>query len=88
MHWRFVRPLIPQFDRFDGLILSCELHLAKPDPEIFQVALARARVRAQDAAYFDDVPAFVKAASALGIHARVFTGAPAFRAQLAELGII
>ncbi len=85
MHWRFVRPLIPQFDRFDGLVISCEIHMAKPDPEIFQFALARAGVGAQEAAYFDDVPAFVAAASALGIHARLFTGARAFRAQLAEM---
>jgi putative hydrolase of the HAD superfamily len=87
MHWRFVRPLIPQFEHFDGLVISCELRLAKPDPEIFHVALACARVRAEEAAYFDDVPRFVEAASALGIQARVFTDAPTFRTQLAELGL-
>ncbi len=87
LHWRFVRPQIPQFRRFHGFVISCELALAKPDPEIFQVALARAGVNAGCAAYFDDIPAFVEAASALGIHGRVFTDAPTFRTQLAELGI-
>jgi putative hydrolase of the HAD superfamily len=87
LHWDFVRPLIPQFERFHGLVISCELLLAKPDPEIFQIALERAAVPAQDVAYFDDVPRFVEAACALGIHGRVFTDAPTFRAQLAKLGV-
>jgi len=87
MHWRFVKPLIPQFERFHDLVISCELLLAKPDPEIFQVALRRAEVPPERAAYFDDVQRFVDAACALGIHGRVFTDAPAFRAQLAELGL-
>ena len=88
MHWRFVRPLIPQFERFHDLVISCELRMAKPDPEIFQVALARSGLRAGETAYFDDVPLFVKAASALGIQARVFTDAPTFRTQLGELGFV
>jgi putative hydrolase of the HAD superfamily len=87
MHWRFVRPQIPLFERFRGLVISCDLLLAKPDPEIFQVALQRAQVRAQDAAFFDDVPRFVEAACALGIHGRVFTDAEHFLHQLAELGL-
>jgi putative hydrolase of the HAD superfamily len=87
MHWRFVRPLIPLLARFDDLVISYELRLAKPDLEIFQAALARSGLRAEETAYFDDVPRFVDVASALGIHARVFTDAPTFRTQLAELGM-
>jgi len=88
LHWRFVQPLIPQLERFDDLVLSYQLRMAKPDPEIFQTALARSGLRAEETAYFDDVPRYVEVAAALGIHARVFTDAPAFRAQLAELGIV
>ena len=87
MHWRFVRPRIPQLERFDDLVLSYQLHMAKPDPEIFQAALTRSGLRAEETAYFDDVASYVDAAKALGIHARVFTDAPAFRTQLTELGI-
>ncbi len=87
MHWRFVRPLIPLFERFDDLVISCELRMAKPDPEIFQATLARSGLRAEETAYFDDVLRYVEVARELGIHARVFTDAPTFRAQLAELGI-
>jgi putative hydrolase of the HAD superfamily len=87
MHLRFVRPLIPELARFHDLVVSCELRIAKPDAEIYQVALARAGVAANQAAYFDDVARFVDAACALGIHGRVFTTAETFRAQLAELGL-
>jgi HAD superfamily hydrolase (TIGR01509 family) len=87
LHWRFVRPLIPQFERFHGLVISCELLAAKPDPAIFEIALKRASVLPRNVAYFDDFPNFVQAACALGIHGRVFTNVPTFRAQLAELGV-
>ena len=87
MHWQFVRPLIPLFERFDDLVISCELRMAKPDPEIFHATLARSGLRAEETAYFDDVQRYIEIASALGIQARVFTDAPTFRAQLAELGV-
>ena len=87
LHWRFVRPLISMFERFDDLVISCELRMAKPDPEIFQATLARSGLRAEETAYFDDVPRYIEVARTLGIHARVFTNAPTFRAQLAELGL-
>lgn len=88
MHWRFVRPLIPQFGRFHDFVVSCDILLAKPDPEIFEYALDRAGVAANHAAYFDDVKSFVDAACTLGIHGRVFTTADSFRKQLGELGLV
>jgi glucose-1-phosphatase len=87
MHWRFVRPMISQFERFHDFVVSCDLHLAKPDAGIFNLALARAGVAAENAAYFDDIKLFVDAACALGIHGRVFTTADNFRKQLGELGL-
>jgi transcription elongation factor GreA len=88
MHWRFIRPQISQFPRFADFVLSYELHLGKPDREIFEVALARAGVVAEAAAFFDDIQAFANAASTLGIHGRVFTTADNFRRQLGELQIV
>jgi glucose-1-phosphatase len=87
MHWRFVRPQIKQFERFHDCVISCDLLLAKPDPEIFKYALSRAGVPAENAAFFDDVKLFVDAACKLGIHGRVFTTAESFRQQLADLGL-
>ena len=54
---------------FDAFISSCEVGMAKPDPEIFQLALGVAHTRAEDSIYFDDRPMLVLAAATLGIRA-------------------
>ncbi len=86
-HIEFVRPLLPILERFDGLVLSYQVGLAKPEPEIFAAALKMAGTRPEHAAYFDDVETYVVAAQALGIRGRVFTDAPTFRKDLRELGL-
>ena len=53
----------------DELVLSCEVGAAKPDPVIFEVALARLGVAAEDTLFVDDQQAFCDAAAALGIRA-------------------
>jgi haloacid dehalogenase superfamily, subfamily IA, variant 3 with third motif having DD or ED len=87
LQWRFLRPQLPLLERFSALVLSHELGLAKPDPEIFRSALRRVGSPAEACAFFDDIPAFVDAARALGIQAEVFTTAANFRIQLARLGL-
>lgn len=86
-HWRHVRPLLPHLDRFHALVVSYDENMAKPDRAIFELAIRRAGVAPERIAYFDDVQAFVDIAASLGIQGRVFTDAPTFRRQLAELGI-
>lgn len=86
-HWRFLRPRLPIVERFHHLLLSYELRMAKPDPEIFHEALRWTGTAPEAAVFFDDVQRFVDAAIAAGMQGRVFTSAAAFRTQLAELGI-
>ncbi len=59
-------------DAFDVLIISAEVGVMKPDPEIFEMALEKAGVLAKDSAFVDDVPANVEAARALGMYGIVF----------------
>ena len=87
IQWRFLQPQLPLLERFSALVLSHELGLAKPDPELFRTALRRVGRPAAACAFFDDIPAFVDAARALGIQAEVFTTAANFRVQLARLGL-
>jgi len=88
MHWRFLRPQIPVVERFCDRVLSFELGLAKPDPEIFRVALRRlGNPPPETCAFFDDMPSFVEVARSLGIQAEVFTDAANFQVQLARLGL-
>jgi putative hydrolase of the HAD superfamily len=87
LHWRYVRPLLPHLDLFHALVVSYDEKMAKPDRQIFELAIKRAGIPADRIAYFDDVQTFVDVASSLGITGRLFTDAPSFRRQLAELGI-
>jgi FMN phosphatase YigB (HAD superfamily) len=87
VHWRYVRPLLPHLERFHALVVSYDEKMAKPDRQIFELAIKRAGVPADHIAYFDDVQIFVDVASTLGIAGRLFTDAASFRRQLAELGI-
>ncbi|MBL8919603.1 MAG: HAD-IA family hydrolase [Myxococcaceae bacterium] len=84
-HVAYLRPRLPVLERFDGLVLSCEVGAMKPDEAVYRKALELARVPASRAAFFDDVPRYADAATALGLHGRVFTTAAAFREHLRAL---
>jgi putative hydrolase of the HAD superfamily len=86
-HLDWIRPRLPLLQRFDGLVLSYQLGVAKPDPAIFQQALKLAGTSPERTAFFDDVETYVAAAKALGIKGHVFTDAPTFQRQLAVLGL-
>jgi HAD superfamily hydrolase (TIGR01509 family) len=51
----------------DVVLLSCEVGCRKPDPSIFEEALRRLSVRAGDAVFVDDQPAYLAGAAAQGL---------------------
>jgi len=53
----------------DAVVLSCEAGCAKPDARIYRQALDQLGVRAGDAVFVDDQPAFCAGAAAVGITA-------------------
>lgn len=61
----------------DELVLSCEVGVAKPDPGIFEIALARSGVGPEDALFVDDMEVHVEAARELGLGAHRHTEAAA-----------
>jgi 2-haloacid dehalogenase len=73
---------------FDGIVVSGEERLVKPDPRIYQVLLDRYGLRVESTVYLDDAPANVAAARALGMVGLHFTGAARLRSDLARLGAI
>ena len=72
---------------FDFFVSSCYVHLRKPDPEIFRMALDMVQVRPQEVAYFDDREMFVDIACHLGILGILHTDLAATRTALAKLGL-
>lgn len=73
---------------FEMAISSHQVGLLKPDPAIYQVALDRLGVAAGAVAFFDDAPANVAAASALGMRAFQVEGVDAVRECLAREGLL
>ena len=59
-------------DAFDAMIISAEVHLVKPDPRIFHLALERLGVEPQEAVFIDDWQPNVAGARQLNLHAIQF----------------
>lgn len=65
----------PIFSLLDGMVISSEEHLTKPDPRIFRCLLDRYGLAPDECVFIDDVPANVEAGVALGMKGIVFKGA-------------
>ena len=69
-------------DTFDEIVVSAEEGIAKPNPEIYRLTLARLDVAPNEAIFVDDFVENVEAARALGIKAIHFTSPEALVTQL------
>lgn len=63
------------FGCFDGMVVSGEIGLTKPDPRIFAHLFATYAVEPGECLFIDDLPANVAAAERAGMHAVRYTGA-------------
>jgi 2-haloacid dehalogenase len=73
---------------FQGILLSGEVRLMKPDPRIFQHFLETFAIDPAQAVYIDDVRANAEAATALGMHGIVFSDCGALRDELVKVGLL
>ena len=70
-HWR---GMLPVDELFDFVIDSCEVGVRKPDPVIFEKALAHSGYAPEQVIFLDDFPGNVAAAEALQIHSILVDG--------------
>lgn len=73
---------------FDGVVVSGEERLVKPDPAIFERLASRYGLTLPETLFIDDRDENVKAAEALGFQGHVFTGPEGLEAALAQAGLI
>jgi FMN phosphatase YigB (HAD superfamily) len=73
---------------FHHLILSYEVHAMKPQPEIYQAAVARAGCRPEECFYTDDIAAYVEAARQIGMDAVEFESSQQLERELRQRGIV
>jgi 2-haloacid dehalogenase len=81
------RRLYPFLGLLDGIVVSGEEGVAKPDPEIFRRLRERYDVAA-GTPYVDDSPVNVEAATAAGLDGIHFTGPDALHGALAARGVL
>ena len=73
---------------FDGIVVSGEEGVIKPDARIFRILLERYGIAADEAVFIDDNPGNAAAAQALGIHGIHFRSPELLRRELETLGIL
>ncbi|MGF1609482.1 MAG: HAD family hydrolase [Kiloniellales bacterium] len=73
---------------FDGLVISGECGLLKPDPRIYRLLFERYGIDPQRALFIDDVADNVAGAEAVGLRARRFTTPAALRRDLSDLALL
>ena len=76
------------FSPFRDIVVSGDEKLTKPDTAIYRLALDRFGLSADQTVFVDDVPANVAAAASIGMTALHFTGEPALRRDLIDLGLL
>lgn len=73
---------------FDGILVSGDVGLKKPDPAIFELFLQRFGLDAGSSFYVDDSIRNVETARQLGFHAVHFQNAAQLRAHMRELNLL
>lgn len=73
--------------RFDVLVWSYQLRMAKPEPAIYQHVLNELGTRAEETLFLDDRPVNVEAARALGMPAIQFSSVAKLREDLVSAGL-
>ena len=76
------------FALFDGRVVSCEVGLCKPEPEIYTWLLDTYALAPDDTVLIDDVEANLAAARAQGIRTIRFEDAAQCRTELVALGCL
>jgi 2-haloacid dehalogenase len=79
---------LPFLDRFEAVIVSGEVKLAKPDPAIFRLLVERHGLEPGRTLFIDDMRPNIDAAAALGFRVLQFKDAPSLRRALVELDLL
>ena len=73
---------------FDGVVVSGQEGVTKPDPRIFEILSSRYDLEPSTTVFIDDSPKNVTAATALGYQAHLFTSAPELEAWLKKINVL
>ncbi|GHU95669.1 hydrolase [Bacteroidia bacterium] len=80
-----VRKEHPFFETFNGIVISGEENVCKPDPRIYKILLQRYGLLPQECVFIDDRQDNVEAAQGLGIATILFKNAEQARTELFKI---
>ena len=83
-----IRGGFPFLEWFQGILLSGDVGILKPDPEIFGILLSRHGLRPEEVAFIDDNKPNIEVARRLGFRSVLFTSPADLRLELEGLGLI
>ena len=87
MRFGFIKKKFPEIMIFDEYILSYEVGAMKPHPRIYEDALAKAGVEANECVFIDDIEVNIETAQKLGIDIIHMTPHTDLEAVLREKGL-
>ena len=87
-HWKYLKKQNWDiWQLIDEFILSHEIQMTKPDPEIFKYAIRKARCKPREIVFIDDGLNNIRAALELGFNCIRFTNSENLIVELKKLGI-
>lgn len=69
--WNWLSSQYDFWSVFQGIVVSCEVKLLKPEPEIYRYLLKTWQLNATETLFIDDLPANIEAAKAEGMQGLV-----------------
>ena len=75
------------FDDLDGIVVSGQEKIIKPDPRLYKILLERYQLKAGESLFIDDNAANIETARQLGFHTMHFTGKVKLEDWLKENGV-
>jgi glucose-1-phosphatase len=88
IHFATLREGYPLLQHFGGYVLSYEVGAAKPEPKIYQAAIARAGCKPEECFFTDDLAVNVEAARLHGMDAVQFVSAEQLEQELLARGAL
>ena len=73
------------WDAFSGIVISGEVRMMKPEPEVFRHLLATFNLRPEESVFIDDVLANIESAKQVGLHTVWFKDAAQCRRELQQI---
>lgn len=82
------RVRFPFLNCLDGMLVSSEVNLKKPDPKIYRAFLRKFDLHAEDCIFIDDDPQNVAGAEQVGMAGICHSSMPSTRSVLVKLGYL